>query len=74
MRKVSTLIPAQQQAAIASARELLAHCESGICVAFTAIEEHPDRTYAIVGNKTASRHETAGMLLDAAVTRILDED
>lgn len=74
MREVSKLMPAQQQSAIEYARGLLKRCEAGEVITVTAIEEHPNRTYVVQGNGTPSRHETAGMLLEAAMTRILDED
>lgn len=74
MRKVSTLIPAQQKALIEYVTDLLARCESGDVIAVTAIEQLPGGNYAIRGNRTASRHETAGMLLDAAITRLRDDD
>ncbi|QTD44570.1 hypothetical protein [Ottowia testudinis] len=59
--------------ALRYARELLARCETGEVVAVTAIEERPGGTYQLAGSKTSSRTQTAGMLLDAAITRLADE-
>lgn len=58
--------------AIDYARGLLARCEAGETIAVTAVEEHPGGTYCIVGSTVASRTQSAGMLLDAALTRLQD--
>ena len=56
--------------AIEYARGLLARCEAGETVAVTAIEEQPGGTYRLQGSSVSSRTATAGMLLDAAMTRL----
>lgn len=60
--------------AISEARALLVRCESGEVVAFTAIEEYPDGLYSVRGSVTKSRTSTAGMLLDAAITRLREDE
>jgi hypothetical protein len=55
---------------IAYARDLLARCEAGEVIAVTAVEEYPGGTYAVGGSSSNSRTQTAGMLLDAAITRL----
>jgi hypothetical protein len=61
---------AQSQAAIEYARALLLRCEAGEVIAVTAVEETPDGSYSVKGSTTPNRLTTAGMLLDAAVTRL----
>lgn len=61
---------AQSRAAIDYAKGLLARCEAGEVIAITAIEEEPNGTYSVKGSITTNRLTTAGMLLDAAVTRL----
>ena len=61
------------QSAIEYARALLVRCEAGLVVAVTAIEEMPGGTYSLQGSSVSSRTATAGMLLDAAITRLADE-
>lgn len=58
--------------AIDYARQLLARCEAGEVVAVTAIEELRGGNYQVQGSTTSSRTATAGMLLDAAITRLKD--
>jgi hypothetical protein len=58
--------------AISEAKALLSRCEAGDVVAFTVIEEQPNGTYSVTGSATASRTASAGMLLDAAITRLKD--
>lgn len=58
--------------AIQYVQELLRRCEAGEVVAVTAIEECRDGTYRVGGSSVSSRTQTAGMLLDAAVTRLAD--
>lgn len=60
--------------AIEYVRGLLARCESGEVVAVTVLEEHRGGTYALGGSSTPSRTQTAGMLLDLAIARLLRED
>lgn len=67
---ISVVKFSQSNAAIAEAKALLARCESGETIAFTAIEELPGGTYRVTGSATSSRTGTAGMLLDAAITRL----
>lgn len=61
------------EAAIEYAKELLSRCESGEIVAITAIEETPRGTYLIRSSSTPDRFSTAGMLLEAAITRLTTE-
>ena len=55
------------------ARGLLLRCEAGLVIAVTAVEEHPGGTYNIQGSSVGSRTATAGMLLDAAITRLAND-
>jgi hypothetical protein len=59
-----------RQSCIEYARDLLARCESGAVVGLTVLEETPDGTYTTGGSATLSRLQTAGALLDAAITRL----
>lgn len=56
------------------ARGLLQRCESGEVIAVTAVEELRGGRYSIEGSSTNSRTQTAGMLLDAAITRLTKDD
>lgn len=60
----------QRESCIEYARSLLARCEDGSVVAVTVLEELPDGTYTITGGETMSRLQTAGALLDAAISRL----
>lgn len=60
--------------AICYAQGLLARCMAGEVVAVTAVEEHPGGTYFVGGSSVSSRTQTAGMLLDAAVTRLASDE
>lgn len=70
LKNVSVLRTAAATGATEYARGLLARCEAGEVVAVTAIEEHPGGTYELGGTVTPSRFQTAGMMLEAAVTRL----
>jgi hypothetical protein len=48
----------------------LARAKSGEVIAVTIIEEYKGGTYSSSGSSTSSRTQTAGMLLDAAMTRL----
>lgn len=50
--------------------DLLARCKKGEVLAVTVIEELPEGRYQICGSTCESRTRMAGMLLDAAVTRL----
>jgi hypothetical protein len=63
-------IPASGDSALNYARELLQRCESGEVIEVTAIEVRRDQTYIVQGSRVGSRTQTAGMLLDAAMTRL----
>lgn len=66
-----TLVPLlTNRTAVEFARALLARCEAGETIAVTVIEEQPGGTYSIQGSSVSSRTATAGMLLDAAITRL----
>lgn len=66
-------LPTSGDGALHYARELLRRCESGEVVAVTAVEEQRDGTYAVLGSYVSSRTQTAGMLLDAAMTRLAQD-
>jgi hypothetical protein len=53
---------------------LLERCESGETIAVTVLEEYPGGTYCVTGSSVSKRLETAGMLLDAAITRLGGDD
>lgn len=65
--------PERKDSAVAYARELLDLCESGEVVSITILEEFRDGTYHIAGSSLGNRWLTAGRLLDAAMTRLLNE-
>lgn len=71
MTKLTVIKPSTCKGAIEYARELLARCELGEVIAVTSVEEHPGGTYSLLGSATTSRTQTAGMLLDAALMRLL---
>ena len=60
--------------AIEYAKGLLARCEAVETVAVTAVEEQPGGTYKLQGSAVSSRTATAGMLLDAAMTRLQSDE
>lgn len=60
----------QMQSAVDYAKGLLERCVSGEVVAITAVEELPGGMYQVNGSSTTSKTSTAGMLLDAAITRL----
>ncbi len=64
----------RNETAIEYVKGLLARVEAGETVAVTALEEHPGGTYRIQGSSVSSRTATAGMLLDAAITRLQRDD
>lgn len=68
--KVSAIKPALQSSAIEYARGLLARCEAGEVVAVTALEEMPGGHYQVHASESANRLQTAGALLDAAISRL----
>lgn len=61
------------QSAIDYAKNLLEKCESGEVVEVTALEELSNGNYIVHGSSLRSRTHTAGMLLDAAITRLKQE-
>jgi hypothetical protein len=67
-------LPARSDSATNYARELLRRCESGEVIAVTALEERCDSTYTVQGTKTTDSTTTAGRLLDAAITRLSQDD
>ena len=60
----------RSQSAVEYAQALLTRCQAGEVVAVTAVEELPGGAYRLEGSSVASRTQTAGMLLDAAITRL----
>jgi hypothetical protein len=56
--------------AVECAKELLQRCEAGETIAFTVVEELSGGRYRLGGSAVASRTQTAGMLLDAAISRL----
>lgn len=72
--KLKVLPNRQSESAIAYARALLERCERGEVIAVTAVEEDGQGGYSLMGSKTKSRTQTAGMLLDAAITRLNQGD
>lgn len=50
--------------------DLVERCKSGEVIAATVVEEYSDGTYSLGGSSATSRTQTAGMLLDAAITRL----
>lgn len=70
-----TIVPLpskQRDGLIEYVRDLLQRCESGEVVAVTTLEETREGTYTVAGSGTFSRLQTAGALLDAAITRLKD--
>ena len=55
---------------VQEARDLLKRCEDGEVLSFVVVEIRPEHRYIIRGSYCADRHELAGMLLDAAITRL----
>lgn len=60
----------QRESALSEAEALLEGVQEGRIVGFTAVLEHPDGTYSVGGPATLSRLQSAGALLDAAITRL----
>lgn len=63
-------LPKPYNGTVEYVRDLLVRCESGSVIGITTVEEHPEGTYSLRGASTLSRLQTAGALLDAAVTRL----
>ena len=68
--KVHVIESAPQRSAIEYAKELLARCEAGEVVAVTALEEQPCGLYQVRTSESPNRLQTAGALLEAAITRL----
>ena len=62
--------PKVNKTAVAYAESLLKKAQSGEVIAITAVEEYSDGTYTTAGSSCSSRTAIAGMLLDAAITRL----
>lgn len=69
--KTFTLVQAKQnQSAIEEAEILLEKCKSGEVKAFTYMAELGGCQYAIGASYVQDRHKSAGVLLEAAITRL----
>lgn len=69
--KTLTVVPLpSNRTVIEYAEDLLARAKAGEVVGITTAEEYQDGEYAIRGSSCSSRTQTAGMLLDAAITRL----
>lgn len=62
--------PKVNKTAVAYAEKLLKKTQSGEIVGVTAVEEYSDGTFNSGGSSCSSRTAMAGMLLDAAITRL----
>lgn len=58
------------ESTIVYVRDLLARCESGEVVEVTCLERLSGGAYQTHGGEIANRLETAGALLEAAMTRL----
>lgn len=67
-------LPARPESAVAYARALLGRCERGEVLEVTAVEVAADGSYCVQGSAVADRTRAAGQLLDAAVTRLQNDD
>jgi len=74
MKNLHSINKLSNASAIEYAKGLLERCEAGLVWGVTAIEEHPGGKYSLAGSMTKSRTATAGMLLDAAIMRLTDDE
>lgn len=59
-----------RQECIEYAEALLTRCKNGEVISITFVEQNVGGDYLIYGSPIADRHKTAGMLLEAAMTRL----
>lgn len=62
--------PKVNKTAVEYAENLLRKTQSGEIIAITSVEEYSDGTYNTGGSSCTNRTMVAGMLLDAAMTRL----
>ncbi|MCK5679945.1 hypothetical protein KAI46_03945 [bacterium] len=70
MSNLTSIDTSRTEQVVEHVEELLDRCKAGEVVAVTVIEEHLDNTYRVHGSASPSRFATAGMLLEASISRL----